>query len=91
MHRDLARELGLDEAIAIEASVVTVRTETRRYGKHMTILEGFDPSVDIDELAKALKNKLGAGGTVRDGHIELQGDHKKGARAFVESRGYRVE
>ncbi|HVM46011.1 MAG TPA: hypothetical protein VM582_08765 [Candidatus Thermoplasmatota archaeon] len=86
--RDLEKELGLDEALGIEGSLVTVRLEQRRYGKNVTVLSGFDPSVDLPALGKELKHQFGTGGTVKDGVIELQGDHARDARAWLEKKGY---
>jgi len=67
---------------------VNVRLEKRRYGKNVTVLTGFDPSVDLDVIGKELKNRFGTGGTVRDGTIELQGDHARDAKAWLEAKGY---
>ncbi|HUR70215.1 MAG TPA: hypothetical protein VM370_13305 [Candidatus Thermoplasmatota archaeon] len=86
--KDLEKELGLDEALGLEGSLVTVRIEQRRYGKNVTVLSGFDPSVDMSLLGKELKHQFGTGGTVKDGVIELQGDHKKDAVAWLEKKGY---
>ena len=86
--RDLEKELGLDEALGIEGSLVTVRLEQRRYGKNVTVITGFDPSVDLDGLGKELKHKFGTGGTVKDGVIELQGDHKRDVTPWLEQKGY---
>lgn len=86
--RDLEKELGLDEALGIEGSLVAVRLEKRRYGKNVTVISGFDPSVDTDSLGKELKHKLGTGGTVREGVVELQGDHARDAREWLEKKGY---
>jgi len=46
----------------------------------MTIIEGFDKSIDIKELAKKLKNKFACGGTSKGNSIELQGDHTKNVK-----------
>jgi translation initiation factor 1 len=43
------------------------------------------------DLAKQLKNKCAAGGTYKDGRIELQGDHKKKVKAVLEEMGFRTE
>lgn len=88
--RDLEKELGLDEALGIEGSSVTVRLEKRRYGKNVTVLSGFDPSVDVPLLAKEMKHQFGTGGTARDGLIELQGDHARDARDWLEKKGYAI-
>ena len=42
-------------------------------------------------MAKKLKNKCAAGGTAKDGKIELQGDHKKKVQAALESMGFKTE
>jgi len=88
--KDLEKELGLDDALAVESSVVNIRIVERRYGKKVTVLEGFDSNVDLDALAKLLKNQMGAGGTSREGTIELQGDHRRAATEWLRAHGYTV-
>ena len=54
--------------------------------------DGIDENdIDIGDLAKQLKNKCAAGGTCKDGRIELQGDHKKKVKAVLEEMGFRTE
>lgn len=89
--RDLEKELGLDDALGIEGSSVTVRLDKRRYGKNVTLLSGFDPSVDVHLLAKEMKHQFGTGGTARDGVVELQGDHVRDVRAWLEKKGFSLE
>lgn len=69
---------------------LTLRTEERRYGKQMVIIDGFDATTDVDALASDLKSALGTGGTVKNGRIELQGDHEAQARSLLNERGYQV-
>lgn len=90
MIREIEKELGFEEALATEGSRVTIRVDARRYGKNMTIIDGFDPAVDLPALTKELKNHLGAGGTLKDGAIEIQGDHRREARAYLERKGFPV-
>ena len=74
----LPTEICVCEEIARETQQIRVFSVRRRYGKIVTIVEGINTSdIDIDELAKALKTRCASGGTVKDGNIELQGDHKK--------------
>lgn len=88
----LPEELGIDEDLARADQRVSIRTETRRYGKPVTIVEGLDDrSVDVDELASKLKRRLGTGGTVKEGRIELQGDHAERLPALLREEGYEVE
>jgi predicted translation initiation factor SUI1 len=43
------------------------------------------------ELATKLKTRLGTGGTVKDGRIEIQGDHRDCFVQELEGLGYRVK
>ncbi|MFB6155791.1 MAG: translation initiation factor [Haloferacaceae archaeon] len=71
---------------------LTVRTETRRYGKPVTIVEGFDSRVvDVEEVASALKRALATGGTVDDGTVELQGNHAARVPDLLRAEGFEVE
>ena len=72
----LPKELCACEEIAREQQEIRISTAKRRYGKVVTIVEGIDASdIDIEDLARQLKTKCASGGTVKDGKIELQGDH----------------
>lgn len=45
----------------------------------------------MDDLAKKLKSKCAAGGTVKEGRIELQGDHKKKVKEVLEQMGFKTD
>ena len=67
-------------------------TERRAKGKLVTVIAGLDPiDNDLSELATRLKTACGAGGTVKDGQIELQGDHLTAAERALQSIGYRTK
>ena len=88
----LPKDLLDFEEIAKETQKVMISTAKRRYGKVVTLVEGIDDkSIDINKLAKTLKAKCAAGGTVKDRIIELQGEHKKKAAAVLKNNGYMVE
>jgi translation initiation factor 1 len=70
---------------------LTVRSEERRYRKTMVIIEGFEGDTDLESLASELKSTLGTGGTVKEGHIEIQGDHEGRVRELLEESGYSVK
>lgn len=73
--------------------IVRVARETKgRGGKGVTLVTG----VALDEaalaaLAKELKARCGTGGTVKNGVIELQGEHRDVLVAELTRRGYTVK
>lgn len=79
------------EDLAKSEQKITVRTERRRYGKYITVVSGFDKSIDIKGTAKALKAELACGGTVKDSTIELQGNHKKAVKPILTKLGFQEE
>ena len=71
--------------------IVRVRREVR-HGKPMTVVIGLPlTEPDLRELAKALKKKCSSGGSVKDGQIEVQGEHRDGLVRELEARGYTVK
>ena len=88
----LPKELCMCEEIAREQQSVRISIDSRRYGKTVTVIDGIDGNdIDIADLAKTLKSRCAAGGTCKDGRIELQGDHKKKVKAVLEEIGFRTE
>lgn len=76
------------DTIAKESQSLVIRIERRRWGKKVTVLEGLDKGVDGGELATKLKKKLACGGTFKEGHIELQGDHKRRLPKILVEMGF---
>ncbi|MFB6077709.1 MAG: translation initiation factor [Halarchaeum sp.] len=83
---------GIEEDLARAEEVLSVRVERRTYDKPVTIVEGFDEdATDLQDVASKLKKQLGAGGTVNDGTVEIQGDHADRVPGLLEEMGFRVE
>lgn len=77
--------------LAPETQTARLRTEKRAKGKLVTVVANLDPEGnDLPALAARLKEKCGAGGTVKDGQIELQGDHLAAAEAALKNLGYKT-
>ena len=73
--------------------VVRVGRETKgRKGKGMTLITGVPlPTNELKKLAKELKQKCGTGGTLKDGVIEIQGDHRDTLIEMLKGRGWTVK
>jgi translation initiation factor 1 len=73
--------------------IVRVRREKQgRGGKIVTAIHGIDLAADkLKDLAGELKRLCGTGGTIKDGAIEIQGDHRDKIVAALEQRGYTVK
>jgi translation initiation factor 1 len=76
-----------------KSNVVRVGRETKgRRGKGVTIISELPLDQDgLTELAARLKTRLGTGGTVKDGRIEIQGDHRERIVTELEAMGYRAK
>jgi translation initiation factor 1 len=72
--------------------IVRVARETKgRGGKGVTLVTGLPlEGPALEALAKELKARCGTGGTVRDGVIELQGEHRDRLVEELGRRGYTV-
>ena len=76
------------EDLAKSSQRIRITTDKKRYGKIVTIVQGFDTGIDVKKIAKALKNELACGGTYKDRIIELQGDHTKRIKPILIGLGF---
>ena len=62
-----------------------------RGGKTVTIISGYiGKETDIEKLGRELKSKCGVGGTIKDGEIIIQGDHKERIIKILSEAGYKT-
>ena len=75
-----------------EQTVYLHRDSKSRGGKVVTLVKKLILSEeDLKELAKRLKQVCGSGGTVKDGEIEIQGEHRERIAAELKKLGYKVK
>ncbi len=88
-----ACECGKKKAIPNAGGTVVVRRETKgRRGKAVTVISGVSLDKEgLRELAKRLKQKCGSGGTVKEGVIEIQGDHRETVVELLRKEGYNAK
>ena len=87
-----ARRAAVASAAAARSKdgVVRVGRQTQgRGGKGVTVITGLPLyGEELEKLARELKQRCGSGGTVRDGTIEIQGEHRDTLVAELAKRGY---
>ena len=73
--------------------IVRVLRETKgRGGKAVTVVRGAPgDAAALARLGQELKAACGSGGTVKDGTIEVQGDHVEKVMAWLAQRGHKVK
>jgi len=83
-----------DEASAcntVTDGVVRIARETKgRKGKGVSLITGIEPGM-LKDTAKILKQKLGVGGAVKDGVIEIQTDDRAKIKLLLEASGHTVK
>jgi len=70
--------------------IIRVQRETKgRKGKTVTTVSGFQIAADeLKNLATQLKRRCGTGGSVKDGVIIIQGDHRDTLVTELKTRGF---
>lgn len=73
--------------------IVRVSRQTKgRAGKDVTLVKGLDlDDAALTALGKQLKTACGSGGTVKEGVIEVQGDHVERVMDMLKAQGYTVK
>lgn len=82
-------ELVINTLAAAEQPLRVILETKHRAGKTVTIVYGFEgKDDDMNALGKALKNHCGTGGSVKDGEIIIQGDHRQKVFQYLKQKGY---
>ncbi len=92
---EICPKCGLPKELCV-CDVLDKETETKikiyrkkaKYNKVMTVVEGIAPN-SLADTTKELKRLLACGGTYKDNHIELQGDHREATKKLLVNLGYK--
>lgn len=75
-----------------EKQTAKLSKQKRKKGKVVTVIAGLlDEGEALQELLTKLKTACGAGGTIKDGNLEIQGEHFDRVRDELTKMGYRVK
>lgn len=82
-----------DELNIINDGIIRLLRQTKgRKGKGVTLVLGFDKNEgELKEIAKALKQKVGSGGTVKNQIVEIQTDNRGILKKELELMGFKVK
>jgi translation initiation factor 1 len=84
--------LSIDEIahqLDLEEMNIVISKDIKKFNKLTTVIRGIDDSENIRSISKELKTKLGTGGTIKDGQIILQGDHREAVKKLLVARGFK--
>lgn len=76
-----------------ENQTATISLEKRKKGKWVTVVNGLfegHPGVHLKNLLVQLKNQCGAGGSIQEHRIEIQGNHQERLRSILKKKGYKI-
>lgn len=81
------------QAVYPNDGIVRIRREVKgRKGKTITAVFGLSLNdKKLQKFAKTLKKRCGSGGTVKDGVIIIQGDHRETLLQEIKKQGYTVK
>jgi translation initiation factor 1 len=101
-NRLVYQEFGSDALERPEAEAIDILPEDQnpriqasrkgRKGKTVTVISGLQGKVEtLEALLKLLKNQCGAGGTLKEDEIEIQGDHGAKILQILSKLGYKAK
>jgi len=93
---EICPKCGLPEQACVcgeiekEEQKIKIELVKRKFGKIITLVSGFK-DIDMKSVLKELKQVRACGGTIKNGIIELQGDHKGKIKPILIKLGFNEE
>ncbi|MFC0117035.1 SUI1 family translation initiation factor [Pseudoalteromonas xiamenensis] len=86
-------EVDTPEIKLFKDGFIRIERQTKgRKGKGVMLVVGIDPAEhDLKQIAKTLKSKMGQGGAIKEGLIEIQGDDRDKLKGLLEGLGFKVK
>jgi translation initiation factor 1 len=89
---DAAFERAVPDLPPAQQNLRVQATRSGRKGKTVTVISGLQSSPEtLADLLKKLKAQCGAGGTVKENEIEIQGDHTQKLVQILTQLGYKAK
>lgn len=87
----LPLETCICKELAKTKQKIRIETISRRFGKIVTTVSGLEQGPEMTEISKKLKAELACGGTIKNGVIELQGNHGRKVKERLIALGFSEE
>jgi len=85
----LPKEICRCQELAKSEQRIRVRVEKRKWGREVTLVDGIDGrDISLSKLVSKLKAKCACGGSVKNGQIVLQGDHRHHIKQILAELGF---
>ena len=82
------------QAVAPEKQTARLSIEKRKRGKMVTVIRGLaegHPAPHFANLLTGIKNHVGAGGSIQEEQIEIQGDQLERVKSYLAGLGFKVK
>ena len=90
--KDPVRQQATAQRVPTDGVVRLLRDRKGRGGRVVTLITGVRSGpAQLEELATTMKRQCGTGGAVKDGQIEIQGDHRDRLATMLTDLGYKVK
>ncbi len=88
-YNKLQDDLSISQNKTTSDFVYIERDRKQRRGKVVTVISKL--SGNLKELQKELQRECGAGGSLKNGNIEIQGDHRDKIAAILQKKGFKTK